>query len=45
MQVHIKATVDKEREGDDQEVIEVLSREDTLKYVMTLEGSKVNLQK
>jgi hypothetical protein len=38
--------IEKERgEGENQEAIEVLSREVTLKHVMTLESAKINLQK
>lgn len=46
MQTYMKSMIEKEREeGDNQEVIEVLSREVTLKHVMILESAKINLQK
>lgn len=46
MQTYMKSMIEKERgEGDNQEAIEVLSREVTLKHVMTLESAKINLQK
>jgi hypothetical protein len=46
MQTYMKSMIEKERgESDNQEAIEVLSREVTLKHVMTLESAKINLQK
>lgn len=46
MQTYMKSTIEKERDtGDNQDEIEVLSREVTLKHVMILESAKINLQK